>query len=81
MNWLKQKIIYYITNKLQGKKLLWFKYLRIFCDGGYLKFRWFPKFRKASYDKHWGMFGFALYIFGREINFSFKEDKKGLYKG
>lgn len=31
------------------------------------------------YDKHWGMIGFAMYIWGREFNFSFGRDYNGLY--
>lgn len=67
------------TSKLQGKVLIWSKYVRIFCDGGRPFFRWIPRLRLQKYAKHWGLFGFAIYIFGREVNFSFGEDKKGLY--
>jgi hypothetical protein len=68
-----------IFHALSGKILFWSKYIRIFCDGGWPKFTWIPKFRRTYYDPHWGLKGFAFYWMGREFNFSFGKDKNGLY--
>ena len=64
---------------LRGKRLLWAQRVRIFCDGGWPNFYWYPRFRTAGYSSHWKMFGFAMYLWGREINFSFGKDENGLY--
>ena len=65
---------------LKGKRLFWTHYVRVFTDGGYPKFRYFPRFRRLHYATHWGMRGFAIYLFGREFNFSFGIDKNKLYE-
>lgn len=80
---MKQKIKDWIwarwTAKLHGKKILWRKTIRICCDGGQPKWTWLPKWRQLYYDPYWGMYGFAIYLWGREINFIFGEDKNKLY--
>ena len=76
------------TNKLVDKfrqyfyckTIIWTTYVRIFCDGGNPIIHYFPKFRTDHHDKHWNMFGFAIYFLGREFNFSFGKDINGLYK-
>jgi len=65
---------------LKGKRLFWTRYIRIYTDGGYHKFRYFPRFRRLHYSIHWGMWGFCIYLFGREFNFSFGIDKNKLYE-
>ena len=67
------------TEKLCGKRLFWGARLRVFCDGGYPIFRLSPRFRTMGYSPHWGIRGFCLYLFGREITFSFGRDVRGLY--
>ena len=70
----------HFTQKLFKKKILWTKYCRVFCDGGEPIFKWYPVFVPHFYHKYWKMWGFKVYLFGREINFSFREDVMGLYK-
>ena len=65
---------------LAGRRLVWSCYMRIFTDGGFPKFRWLPRFRRLHYAPYWGMYGFALYLFGREFNFSFGQDENNLFK-
>lgn len=67
------------TYPLRGKRLVTTRKLRIFCDGGDPRWRWLPKFHKSYYDPYWGMKGFAMYLWGREVNFSFGDDIHGLY--
>jgi hypothetical protein len=67
------------SHRLHGMKLFWRPAIRVFCDGGYPVFRWLPHFRRLHYAPYWGMCGFAVYLFGREINFSFGMDRNGLY--
>jgi hypothetical protein len=67
------------THPLFGKTLLWKNRVKIFCDAGGPIFRWYPRFRRLHYHKFWGLKGFAAYLWGREINFCFGEDQKGLY--
>jgi hypothetical protein len=67
------------TYPLHCKTIMWRRRIRIFCDGGSPKFKWIPRFRCQHYATHWGLFGFAIYLWGREINFSFGVDRKGLY--
>jgi hypothetical protein len=76
---LRYFIMRVFTYPLHAKKIIWTKYIRVFCDGGNPIFRYLPRFRRAHYNPYWGMYGFAVYLFGREINFSLGEDKKGLY--
>lgn len=64
---------------LAGKRLVWTTYFRLFTDNGQPKFRIIPRFRRLHYSKHWGMKGFAVYLWGREFNFSFGKDKKDFY--
>jgi len=68
-----------IKEYFYGRKIIWTKMVRIFCDSGRPVMRYVPRFRRMHYDKHWNMYGFAMYWFGREFNFSFGEDVKGLY--
>ena len=76
-----QELVYALTfRRLSGKRLWWSKRVRIFCDGGGPVFRWRPRYRRLGYDPHWGMFGFAVYWLGREFNFSFGRDVRGLYR-
>ena len=77
---MKSLIIKYFTRPLYCKELFWGKSLRIFCDGGNPTWRWVPKFYKAGYAEFWGLSGFWVNFWGRQIFFSFGEDKKGLYK-
>ncbi len=67
------------SHRLHGRKLLWKPAIRVFCDGGNPAFRWFPHFRRLHYASYWGMCGFAVHLFGREINLSFGKDRNGLY--
>jgi hypothetical protein len=67
------------THPLHAKKLVWTKRVRIFCDGGQPIWRWFPKFYRATYHPYWNLYGFVMYLFGREINFVFGEDINKLY--
>jgi hypothetical protein len=69
-----------ISEKLKGKQLYWSPYFRVYCDGGQPNWYWLPKFSKKYYDPNWGLYGFQVYWLGREFNFSFGEDTKGLYK-
>lgn len=62
-----------------GKKLIWTKYIRIYCDNGKPKFRLYPVFRKKNYDNYWKMIGFCFYLFGREFNISIGKDINNLY--
>ena len=68
------------TERLHGKRLFWGVRLRVFCDGGYPIFRLTPRFRTMGYAPHWGMRGFCIYIFGREINFSCGRDIHNFYQ-
>jgi hypothetical protein len=74
--WIRKKF----TNPLLAKELLWKPKIRIFCDGGYPIFRWYPRISGNFYAPYWKMYGFRVYIWGREISFSFGEDVNGLYK-
>ena len=65
---------------LAGKRLVWTEYLRVFCDNGHPLFRILPRFRRMNYYEHWQIYGFAMYLWGREINFSFGRDVNGLYR-
>jgi hypothetical protein len=67
------------AKQLKGKRLYWGKKVRIYCDGGYPIFRLFPRFHKIGYAPYWGIKGFWVNLWGRQIHFSFGEDKKGLY--
>ena len=67
------------TYPLHCKTIMWRRRIRILCDGGSPKFKWIPRFRRQHYATHWGLFGFAIYLWGREISFSFGVDRKGLY--
>ena len=67
------------AQKLKGKRLVWTRWVKIFCDGGYPIYQVVPRFRRQHYARHWGLFGFAVYWLGREINFCFGVDKHGLY--
>jgi hypothetical protein len=69
----------YWKKPLHGKRLLWTKYVRVFCDGGSPKFRWLPKVNRMYYSPYWGLKGFRLYLFGREINFSFGVDVRNCH--
>lgn len=69
-----------IFNFLHGKKLIWTKHVRVYCDGGLPKNFLFPRFRFGKYADDWGMKGFAVVWLGREFNFSFGNDKNRLYK-
>lgn len=64
---------------LCGRTIIWTKSIRIYCDGGAPKFTFLPKYRPLSFYKYWGLKGFAIYLWGREFNFSFGVDKMGLY--
>ena len=68
-------------NYFKGKRLIWTVYFRLFCDNGQPKFTYIPKFRILYYSVHWNMWGFAIYLFGREFNFSFGKDVNHLYGG
>jgi hypothetical protein len=65
---------------LKGKKILWTKYVRIFCDSGYKDVKYRPKIITGIYSNYWGIKGFIIDFLGREFWFSFGEDKHGLYK-
>lgn len=69
-----------IFEKLRGKKLIWTKYVRVFCDGGNPKNLIWPRFHFGMYDPCWKMKGGVLTWLGRQFFFSFGEDKKGFYK-
>lgn len=66
-------------NWLAGKKLVWRESIRIFTDNGQPIFRLLPRVRRIGFDKYWDLWGFAVYWLGREFNFVFGKDKKGLY--
>jgi hypothetical protein len=75
-NWILKNF----TAPLRYKKILWTKYVKIFCDGGFPIWRKYPRICRTHFSPHWDLKGFRIYIFGREINFVFGEDKKGLYR-
>jgi hypothetical protein len=77
--WMGRLVMRLWTYPLHCKTILWTRRIRIFCDGGCPNFRWMPRFRRQHYAAHWEMTGFAIYLWGREINFSFGVDRKGLY--
>lgn len=76
---MKRLVMRLWTYPLHCKEILWKRRIRIFCDGGCPKFRWIPRFRRQHYATHWELSGFAIYLWGREVNFSFGVDRKGLY--
>lgn len=67
-------------NKLRGKHLLWTKLLRIYCDGGQPKYTLMPRYFRSSYSEYWWLYQAAFIWLGREFNFSFGIDRKGLYR-
>lgn len=69
----------HIFRNLSGKRLVWKKYVRIYTDAGQPKFRWYPVFMRHYINPCWGMHGLIIYWLGREFNFVFGEDKKGLF--
>ena len=73
-------IRYHFSWRLHGKHLIWTRYFRLYCDGGYPNFYWIPRYDKYGYDKYWGMRGFCLTWMGRQFFFSFGLDKRGFYK-
>ena len=76
-----QSFVYAKTvRRLSGKRLWWSKRVRVFCDAGSPVFRWIPRYRRLGYAPYWGMSGFAGYWLGREFNFSFGQDRNGLYQ-
>jgi hypothetical protein len=75
-NWTRK----HFTYPLRAKKVLWTRYVKIFCDGGQPIWHWFPHFNWSYSAPFWGFKGFRMYLFGREVNFIFGEDKNGLYK-
>lgn len=74
-NWIKK----HFTYPLYARNILWEKKIRIFCDGGEPIWNWIPRIHRMGYDKYWGMIGFWMTWLGRQICFSFGEDKMGLY--
>lgn len=70
---------FYPFDKLSGKRLVWTDYIKIFCDGGHVKYRIIPHVVRAGYDKYWKMYGFRIYWLGREFNFTFGKDINKLY--
>ena len=70
----------FFTSKLYGEVLDVGPHMRVFCDAGHPRFHYMPRFRRMHYAKFWQLRGFALYLWGREITFSFGQDIKGLYK-
>ena len=81
MKFLENKIRKAFAGKFLSRKIFWGKYIKIFCDGGYPKFFWFPFISAIGFHKHWGLKGFTATFLGRKFFFVFGEDKKGLYKG
>lgn len=77
--WMRRLVMRLFTYPLHRKTIVWTRRIRIFCDGGCPKFRWMPRFRRQYYAAHWEMTGLAIYLWGREVNFSFGVDRKGLY--
>jgi hypothetical protein len=67
------------TYPMKYRTIIWTRRIRIFCDGGYPIFRWVPRFRHQYYDQFWGLCGFAIYLWGRELNFCFGTDRNNLY--
>lgn len=65
--------------KLSGKRLVWGKWFRIFTDSGQPKFYYIPRIINGIYHERLGMSRFRMYWLGKEFNFSFGEDKHGLY--
>jgi hypothetical protein len=72
--------IHNATCKLRGKVFIWRNSIRVYCDGGYPRFLWFPHFCWKLYHPHWEMKGFCITWIGRQLFFSFGRDNKGLYK-
>lgn len=68
-----------VARPLHGKRLLWKKRIRVYCDGGQPIFRWMPRPYRMGYAKHWGLRGFWTSWLGRQFFFSFGEDQNGCY--
>ena len=64
-----------LTFRLSGKRLIWFKYFKVYCDNGGPIFRWFPRVRIPGWSPHWRMWCMAIYWLGREFNISIGSDK------
>lgn len=76
---LKQGILTNWTYKFQGKKIVWTKKFRLFCDDGNPKFNWIPLILINYYAPYWNLKGFIIVLFGREVFFTFGEDINHLY--
>jgi hypothetical protein len=79
VGYMKRIVMCLWTYPLHCNEILWTRRIRIFCDGGCPKFRWIPRLRRQHYATHWGLSGFAIYLWGREVNFSLGVDRKGFY--
>ena len=75
-----KNLILKFTSRFARKRFVWTKYIKIYTDGGYPNFYWFPKLRRMYYNSYWEMVGFYIYWLGREVSFSFGEDKHKLYE-
>lgn len=67
------------TTPLRCKTIYWSRRVRIFTDCGSPKWYWIPRLVRVRYARYWGMLGFRAIFLGREITFSFGEDKNDLY--
>lgn len=68
-----------LSFQLKDRRLFWSKNVRVFTDGVNPSWTWIPRISRHAYADHWGMFGFMIQIFGRQVFFSFGEDRNGLY--
>lgn len=74
---IKEFILKRFTFPLKAKRIIWGKYLKIYCDGGEPIFRYYPIIHFRNYfSRYWGMYGCRIYFLGREFNFCFGADKK-----
>lgn len=69
-----------IFNFLANKRLIWTTYVRVFTDGGCPLINYIPRIHRVGYARYWGLRGFYINWLGRQVFFSFGEDRKGLYQ-
>ena len=76
---IKTWILENFTYPLRGKNILMTEYIRIYCDGGYPNFHYYPIFFGNPFNyEHYRLRGFSISILGREFFFIFGKDIKGL---
>ncbi len=68
-----------IKDYFAGKRIIWTKYIKVYCDNGHPKYFIIPAIYREYFHRHWNLKGFRIVWLGREFHFVFGEVKNEFY--